>query len=103
MITEIDTAERAEIEIAKIYGAGVPVFARQVNIGRFPFEVGYRTHDGHRVRHCVVGRGSSWVHALDNAERRINRELHGKRDRRQPRPRRAPLTQLEMFPKGGQA
>jgi len=94
--TAIDSAERAREELAKIYGAGVVVFARSKPEQRFPYEVGYRTHNGHRVVAVVVGRGATWVNALDNAERRINRELHGKRDAR-PR-RRNPLLMPSLFP-----
>lgn len=97
MITTIDSAERARAELEKIYGPGVNVFARELRLSRFPFEVGYRTHNGHRVVHVVVGRGATWVNALDNAERRINRELHGKRDRTR---KRHPLPMPSLFPDG---
>jgi len=94
-VTKIDSAEAARAELAKIYGPGVVVFARELTHQRFPFEVGYRTHNGKRVVAVVVGRGASWVNALDNAERWINRELHGKGRRVY---KRKPLPMPSLFP-----
>jgi len=83
-ITTITSAADAKRELEKIYDdPAVPVFARFVQWGRFGYEVGYKDHDGHRVLHVVVGRGASWVNALDNAERKIVRQ-------RSPKPRRKP-------------
>jgi len=74
-ITTIDSAEQAKAELEKIYAdRAVPVFARFNQYERFGYEVGYRTHDGRRVVHVVVGRGASWVNALNNAERKIVRQ-----------------------------
>jgi hypothetical protein len=77
-ITEIHDADTARAELVKIYNdPAVPVFARFAQWERFPYEVGYRTHNGSRVVHVVVGRGASWVNALDNAERKIVRQRRG--------------------------
>lgn len=71
-ITTVDSADQARAELAKLYAdPAVPVFARFSYGTRFGFEVGYLSHNGRHVEHVVVGRGASWVNALNNAERRI--------------------------------